>query len=75
MKLLLEGVLLLLQESNQMKHYLGLIYQKLLHLLQLVSQLSHSKRRKIQGGTFNKHLRITLTASDQPTVCESLPTT
>lgn len=75
MKLLLEGVLLLLQESNQTKHYLGLIYQKLLRLLQLVSQLSHSKRRKIQGGTFNKHVRITLTASDHPTVCESLPTT
>ena len=75
MKLLLEGVLLLLQESNQMKHYLGLIYQKLLCLLQLVSQLSHSKRRKVQGRTFNKHLRIILTASDHPTVCESLPNT
>ena len=72
MKLLLEEVLLLLQESNQMKHYLGLIYQMLLCLLQLVSQLSHSKRRKVQGGTFNMHLRITLTASDHPTVCESL---
>ena len=46
MKLLLEGVLLLLQESNQMKHYLGLIYQKLLCLLQLVSQLSHSMQRE-----------------------------
>ena len=47
MKLLLEGVLLLLQESNQMDHYLGLVYQKLRPLLEFVSQFSHSKRRRV----------------------------
>ena len=69
MKQLLEGVLLLLQESNQMEHYLGLVHQKLLHLVELVSRFSHSKRRRVQGGTF-EHLRIPLPASIHPTVCE-----
>ena len=47
MKLLLEGVLLLFQESNQMEHYLGLVYQKLRPLFEFVSQFSHSKRRRV----------------------------
>ena len=69
MKLLLEGVLLLFQESNQMEHYLGLVYQKLRPLFEFVSQFSHSKRRRVQGETF-KHLRIPLPAITHPRVCE-----